>query len=229
MQLSLLGSNEVVCSCHFTSKNIPSIFFIKRIGQKAAIRLVIEKHYLHRQAPCSDAFGLFCRSCGKIAGVITYGTPSSAPLRSGICGEKEKDNVAELTRLWTRDEIPKNSESFLIGNTIGLIQKEIIVSYAEKNQGHVGTVYQATNWHYTGLSAKRTNWDVNGSQKHSQTLADQYSASELREHYGNSFQVVDRPRKHRYVYFNTNKARKKELFKKLNYKIQPYPKQNPLI
>lgn len=229
MQLSLLGLNEVVCSCHFKEGKINDLFYIKKIGQKAAMSLLVEKHYLHRQAPCSHAFGLFCRSCGKIAGVITYGTPSSASLRSGICGENEKDNVAELTRLWTTDNLPKNSESFLIGNTIGLVEKEIIVSYAEKDQGHVGTVYQATNWFYTGLSAKRTNWHVAGTQKHSQTLADQYSASQLRQYYGDSFQVVDRPRKHRYVYFNTNKARKKELFKNLNYKIQSYPKQNPLI
>jgi len=226
MQLGLFKNDNRVCICHFEQGNINNLFYIKKIGQKAAMSLVIEKHYLHRQAPCSDAFGLFCNSCKKIAGVITYGTPSSAPLRSGICGEKEKGNVAELTRLWTRDELPKNSESFLIGNTIGLIEKEIIVSYAEKDQGHVGTVYQATNWFYTGLSAKRTNWDVAGTEKHSQTLADQYSASQLREHYGDGFQVVDRPRKHRYIYFNANKARKRELFKKLNYQISPYPKNN---
>ena len=29
-----------------------------------------------------------------------------------------------------------------------------------------------------------------------------------------------------YVYFNCNKKRKKELLKKLNYPILPYPKQN---
>ena len=30
--------------------------------------------------------------------------------------------------------------------------------------------------------------------------------------------------KHRYIYFNCNQKRKKELLKKLKYKIQPYPK-----
>jgi hypothetical protein len=36
---------------------------------------------------------------------------------------------------------------------------------------------------------------------------------------------VERPRKHRYVYFNAKGKRKKELLKLLKYKILPYPKK----
>lgn len=201
-----------------------SLFYIKRINYKTAMELVVKNHYLHRKSPCSFAFGLFCKETKKINGVIVYGTPSSAPLRSGICGSEEKNNVLELTRLWVQDGTPKNTESFLIGNTLGKVDKEIIVSYAEIVQGHVGTVYQATNWIYTGLSAKRQNWTIEGNGKHCQTIADKYTAVEIREKYGDKFSLVDRPRKHRYVYFNCNSRRKKELLKKLNYKVEPYPK-----
>ena len=197
---------------------------IKKIDYKTAIDLVIKNHYLHRKAPCSFAFGLFCSKTDEIIGVIIYGTPSSAPLRSGLCGKEESFNVIELTRLWIKDDTPKNTESFLIGNTLKLVNKEIIVSYAEIQQGHVGVVYQATNWIYTGLSAKRTNWTIEGNDKHCQTIADKYSAKEVREKYGDKFSLVQRPRKHRYVYFNCSKKRKKELLFKLNYKIQKYPK-----
>ncbi len=151
---------------------------------------------------------------------------SSAPLRKGICGEDEKDNVIELTRLWIEDSVPRNAESFLIGNTIPLVNKEIIVSFAEIQQRHVGYVYQATNWIYTGLSAKRTNWTIEGVNKHCQTIADKYTSQELKEIYGDKFTLVERPRQHRYVYFNCNKKRKKELLKKLKYPILPYPKLN---
>ena len=34
----------------------------------------------------------------------------------------------------------------------------------------------------------------------------------------------ERSRKHRYIYFNASKTRKKQLLKKLRYKILPYPK-----
>lgn len=188
------------------------------------MQIVVQHHYLHRTAPCSQAFGLFERNTENIIGVVVYGTPSSSSLRSGICGLDEANNVIELTRLWVKDGTPKNTESYLIGNTIPLLQKEIIVSYAEIQQGHVGIVYQSTNWIYTGLSAKRTNWTVEGIDKHCQTLADKYSASEIRQLYGDKFKLVDRPRKHRYVYFNCNSRRKKILMAKLKYPVLPYPK-----
>lgn len=203
--------------------NLKNKYTIKPISYKEAMELVVKNHYLHRKAPCSFAFGLF--EGDRIIGCVVYGTPSSAPLRSGICGEDEKNNVIELTRLWIEDDTPKNTESFLIGNTIKLIDKEIVVSYAEIEQGHIGIVYQATNWLYTGLSAKRTSWVIEGMDKHCQTIADKYTAKELREKYGDKFKSVPRPRKHRYVYLNCNRRRKKELLNKLRYKLENYPKK----
>jgi hypothetical protein len=200
-------------------------YLIKPISYAMAMRIIIENHYLHRKCPCSFSFGLFDGE--DIKGVIVYGTPSSAPLRSGLCGPEEKNNVIELTRLWVCDTVGKNGESFLIGNTIPLVDKEIIVSYAEIQQGHLGVVYQATNWIYTGLSAKRTNWTIKGNDKHCQTIADKYTSVEIREKYGNLFSLVDRPRKHRYVYFNASKKRKKYLLTKLRYAVLPYPKLRP--
>ena len=195
--------------------------------------LVVKNHYLHRECPCSFAFGLFedCENSldlfrkDRIVGVVIYGTPSSSPLREGICGKDESFNVLELTRLWIEDSTPKNTESYLIGNTLSLVDKEIIVSYAEIEQGHLGIVYQATNWIYTGLSAKRTNWTIEGVDKHCQTIADKYTSKELHEKYGDKFKIVPRPRKHRYIFFNADRRRKRELIKKLNYKIESYPKK----
>lgn len=190
--------------------------------------MIVQHHYLHRSAPCSFAFGLCQKSDHKVIGVVIYGTPSSATLRSGICGKEEKDNVLELTRLWIEDGTPKNSESFLIGNTLPLVNKEIIVSFAEIQAGHSGTVYQATNWIYTGLSAKRSDWTIKGIELHGQTIADKYTAKEVRERYGDKFSIKDRPRKHRYIYFNAKGRRKKELIAKLKYQIEPYPKHIPI-
>ncbi len=204
--------------------SIKENYYIKEIDYKKAMDIIIKNHYLHRTAPCSFSFGLFENITNELKGVVIYGTPSSAPLRKGICGNDEKDNVIELTRLWVDDSVPRNGESFLIGNTIKRVNKEIIVSFAEIDQGHIGYVYQATNWIYTGLSAKRSNWVIEGVDKHCQTIADKYTSKELTEIYGDKFKRVPRPRKHRYVYFNCSKKRKKELLSKLKYKIESYPK-----
>jgi hypothetical protein len=198
-------------------------YSIKQIDYKTAMDIVVKEHYLHRKAPCSFAFGLF--DGNDIIGVICYGTPSSAPLRKGICGESETNNVIELTRLWVKDGTEKNVESYLIGNTMRKVNKEIVVSFAEIDAGHVGTVYQATNWIYTGLSAKRTNWTIEGVNAHCQTIADKYTAEELRTKFGDKFKTVERPRKHRYLFFNCSKTRKKILLSQLKYPILPYPKK----
>jgi hypothetical protein len=199
-------------------------YCIKRVDYHTAMKIIVEKHYLHRKAPCSVAFGLFLDD--ECKGVVVYGTPSSAPLRRGIAGDNNVNNVVELTRLWVCDSVPRNGESFLIGNTIKQSGKEIVVSYAEIEQGHLGIVYQATNWYYTGLSAKRTNWVVDGIDRHCQTIADKYSSQELKELYGDKFSLKPRPRKHRYVFLNAKGKRKKELLQSLKYKIMPYPKNS---
>jgi hypothetical protein len=196
---------------------------VKSIDNATAQQMVVENHYLHRKAPCSQAFGLFDES-DKLRGVVMYGTPSSSALRAGIAGKEHANNVMELTRLWIDDSTPKNSESYLIGNSIKHCDKEIVVSFADTSQNHLGIVYQATNWIYTGLSAKRTDWSVEGIDKHGHTWADKYTAAEMRQLFGDRFTLVPRSRKHRYIYLNAKRNRKKELMALLRYEQQPYPK-----
>ena len=96
---------------------LKSNYLVKSIDYSTAMDMVVKYHYLHRKAPCSQAFGLFNKK-GEVIGVVTYGTPASRSLQKGICGEEEANNVIELTRLWIQDGTPKNSESFLIGKRI---------------------------------------------------------------------------------------------------------------
>lgn len=202
-------------------------YIIKQISYTKAMDVIVREHYLHRKAPCSIAFGLFLGDLLK--GVVCYGTPSSAPLRKGIAGTENALNVIELTRLWVCDSVPRNGESFLIGGTVRKAGKEIVVSFAEIQQGHVGTVYQATNWIYTGLSAKRTNWTVEGVVKHCQTLADKYTSEQIRSEFGERFSLQERPRKHRYVFINAKGKRKKDILASMKYKPLPYPKHSDKV
>lgn len=200
-------------------------YYIERITYKMAMEIVIANHYLHRKAPCSIAFGLFDKDTHLCYGVVTYGVSASSTLLKGICGEEQASNVYELTRLWVDDSVPKNGESFLIGNTIKQLDKEIIVSYADSSQAHLGIVYQATNFIYTGLSSKFKDPKVKGLEhQHHATYANGLTNQEVIEKFGDLVYWVDRPRKHRYVYFNATKKKKKELLSLLRYKVLPYPK-----
>ena len=147
-----------------------------------------------------------------------------------MAGDKYIPDILELNRLVLQSN-NKNDSSWLIGNSLKLLPKnKIVVSYADTSQDHVGYVYQATNFIYTGLSAKRTDWKVRGKEHlHSQSIIDEFRGQPnrskcLREKYGDDFYTVDRPRKHRYIFITGSKTYRKEVLRDLKYKIQPYPK-----
>ena len=197
------------------------------ISASEATSIVVKNHYLHRRGPASYCFGLF-DEMGALVGVITYGTPASRSLCVGLAGHDEADRVVELTRLWIADITPKNAESFLIGRSLKMLppEKDLVVSFAEIQAGHVGTVYQATNWIYTGLSDRHVEWRLDGepSGKHGRHLFDEFGGVEgAKKALGDRLQRHERPRKHRYVMVRGSRRRRRELLEKLRYPVQPYP------
>jgi hypothetical protein len=198
-------------------------YTVSPIDKGTAQMIQMKNHYLHRIAPCSQAFGLF--DGPDLIGVLLFGIGPSSTLLKSICGPEEASNVLELTRLWLTDDAPKNAESFFISRALKSATKEIIVSFADTSVDHIGYVYQATNWIYTGLSAKFKDPKVKGLEsQHHATFAHGLSIKECREKFGDQLYYVERPRKHRYIYFNASHKRKKELLLKLRYPILPYPK-----
>lgn len=188
---------------------------------------LLNKHYAKRLCPISYAFGAYVDN--KLIGIVTYGVPSSSRLREGICGKDMAMMVLELNRLCCLNE--KNVASELVGKSLNMLPKpSIVVSYADTQQGHVGYVYQATNFIYTGLSAKRTDWKVKGLEhKHSATIADmsrgyKNRAQFMRDKFQGDFYLEDRPRKHRYVFFVGKKTDKFKMLNNLKYPIEVYPK-----
>lgn len=166
--------------------------FFARIDERLARLAVIEKHYLHRPCPISWAWGIVVDE--KLKGVLTVGRPCSRTVCEGVCGKERSADVYELNRLWLHESLPFNSESQFIGWCLRELRKAhrnmILVSYADTKpsegapEGHLGIIYQSTNWVYTGTSTP---------------FADKAHG-----------QIVERSTKHRYVYF-ANHADKKLL------------------
>jgi len=201
---------------------------VKKIDRSECEEYVLNIHYAKRWPSVSYAFGLFFEE--ELCGIITYGTPPSAPLKRGIAGDEYKMDILELNRLCLKYN-RKNEASILVGRSLKLLpQNKIVVSFADTDQKHLGVVYQATNFLYCGLSAKRTDWKVKGKEHlHGQTIADEFRGVEnraqaLRDKYGDDFYLKPRPRKHRYIYFVGSKKFKKQAKKDLKYGIEAYPK-----
>lgn len=185
---------------------------VERITYQDAKPFILNIHYARRMPCVQYAFGL--RYDGKLIGVVTYGQPASPPLCKGIAGEEHRKQVLELNRLVILPRYNgKNYASFLVGKSLKMLpHKTFVVSYADwGGWNHIGYVYQATNWLYTGLTKPRT---------------DKYSESGHARHYKqNETRRQIRTAKHRYVYLVGNRREKKEMKKALNYKIiSEYPK-----
>ena len=194
-----------------------------QIQPKETYQWLLEKHYAKRIPQIMHAFGLYVD--GVLKGVVTYGIPASPALCMGICGKEYSDKVLELNRLCLMEN-NKNESSFLVSHSIQLLPKPtIVVSYADTSQGHVGYVYQATNFLYTGLSANRVDWTIKGLEhKHSKTISDGMTLESIKEKYGDDFYYTERSRKHRYILFHGSKTDKKIMRKLLKYNVEPYPK-----
>ena len=203
-------------------------YSVKIISRGECSKYIIDIHYAGRWPSISYAFGLFFNNA--LVGVVTFGTPASATLRSGIAGSEYKSDILELNRLCLLNN-KRNEASFLVSRGLSLLPKnKIVVSFADSSQGHFGYVYQATNFIYTGLSAKRTDWKVKGKEHlHGQTIADEFRgvknrAQAMRDKYGDDFYLHPRPRKHRYIFIVGSKSYRKQIKKSLRYKIESYPK-----
>ena len=173
---------------------------------------LLHKHYARRMPSISYAFGLY--EDGNLVGVCTYGMPASNFLCNGVCGEKHRDKVIELNRLCVETNT-KNASSFLVGNSLKMLPKpKIVVSYADTAQNHVGYVYQATNFLFTGTTKERLD-SIHEDGKHAR-------------HGGGGKMKSIRSQKHRYVFFVGDKSQRKEFLKDLRFDIESYPKGESL-
>ena len=198
-------------------------YSVRRISRNQTKKYILEIHYAKRFPQIKYAFGLFKND--KLVGIITYGLPASRALCVGIAGKEHVDDILELNRLCLLHNL-KNEASMLVASSLKELPKpKIVVSYADSSQNHIGYVYQATNFIYTGLSEKRKEWRMINDNRHGRTICEKYSLEE-RKNNPDKFIHIDRPRKHRYLYICGDKRYKKNMLSKIKYPIYPYPKCN---
>jgi hypothetical protein len=178
---------------------------VKPVPHSVAKQLLVREHYLHSfPGGTKLAFGAFLDS--RLLGALTLGA-GPANCYSLVEGATP-DDCLTLSRLWLSDELPKNSESRFISVVLRSLKKhsglKFLVSYADPAQGHVGTIYQATSWTYTGLSEATPLYDIgDGRHYHSRSLSHSFGSHGLAhfQRHGIEVKLVPQQAKHRYLYF----------------------------
>lgn len=209
--------------------------YSKPINYQTAKRIVETYHYAKRTPSILLAIGMYVDDV--LAGVITYGMMASPNAQKAPLGENYSHNTIELNRLFVFEWAGRNSESWLIGQSFKWLQeilpeRFVLVSYADKGENHIGYIYQATNWFYTGLSipgGNPTEMFVDGNRMTTKNAYDRYGSQGIKELEQAGHTVIKpqdkRTEKHRYVYFLGDKRQRKKMRTLLRWPVLEYPKQ----
>jgi hypothetical protein len=189
-----------------------------------ARNLVVGHHYLHSMPGGTwFTFGVFLDS--SLLGVMTLG--AGPFLVHQLVDGAQPDDCIVLTRLWLSDELPRNSESRVLGIVLRALRRDtklkVVVAYSDPAAGHLGTIYQATNWVYTGLSTATASYDLgDGVPRHSRTVGQVFGSHSVKHLKASGIlaRLVPQNAKHRYLYFLDPSWRGR-----LRGPVLPYPRR----
>ena len=147
--------------------------FTVELCERKEIAHFIEEHHYSK-----NVNGLISDYCfkltkeGKLIGAMIYGRFAMAGVWSKYATSQE--DVIELRRLCCIDDTPKNTESFFIGWTLRYLKRhtqiKTVISYADNEEGHIGTIYKASNFSKIGETSVGRVIYYQGRKYHDKTI-----------------------------------------------------------
>lgn len=174
-------------------------------SNKAIKYACLNFHYAKRLTLANLSYSVF-NNKNEWCGVICFGQSSNrhVSINFGLQGNQ----VIELLRMALNGKQECTSKAMSIA--MKLIKKDaplvkLLISYADNNQGHFGTIYQATNWYYIGQSNEdaRSGIHIDGISVSYRGFMSKYGTSskgKLIEIFGNRIQFKDVKTKNKYIY-----------------------------
>lgn len=161
----------------------------------------------------------------KFIGCVIFGRGANPNLLSPF--GLTQSQGCELTRVALRKH--DTATSSILARAIKMLKThcpglKLVVSYADVDQGHSGTIYQATNWIYDGLHDKGTlaAFIIHGKKVHKKTIHSKgipQTIADVRKYLDPDAKEFRTRGKHRYLMPLTKKMRKT-----LVVRAKPYPK-----
>jgi hypothetical protein len=193
---------------------------LEKASYKAVSYACLNFHYAKSVPNVGLAYNVF-NAKNEWCGVICYGIGATNNI--GRPYGLNQGQVVELVRMALNGNQESTTKAMAI--SLKLIKKDapnikLIVSYADSEQGHFGTIYQATNWFYTGFSTD-TNLIVNGKREHRRTLGSRFGtcSSDAIRQKGYRVEVLKTKPKWKYIY-----PLDKSLIPLCKSLSKPYPK-----
>ena len=202
-----------------------SDFTVEAVPKKAVTSFIEKWHYSHYAGGIQhrQCFALYSPDgkfgLPRMIGCMIYGQPAMSNTAAKYHPDNP-DRCWELRRFVCIDDTPKNAESYFISQCHKWIKQntdvEVIVSFADLEEGHEGIIYKASNFHYLGQTSGGSKLMVDGVLRHNRSLnqSKRTFGRTLKRRYlagdKDVYQVKTKP-KNIYVYYLNKKIKKKLL------------------
>ena len=186
-----------------------------------AAKYAVEHWHYSRTMPAGKLVKIGAWEDGQYIGCVLFGLGATPqlPKSYGLA----MTECCELTRVALGEHASPVTQ--IVAIAIRMLRAfcpgiRLIVSFADMRQGHLGAIYQAGNWIYTG-AARLDTWIIHGKRVHPRTVVARYgsrSQSTVRQADPSAEKVWGE--KHRYLY-PLDKAMRSQI----EPLRQPYPKR----
>lgn len=187
-----------------------------------AIKYSCMNYHYSKTVPTGKLVGFGVWEDEKFKGVVLFGrgVGNAQIERYGI----PLTQGAELVRIALREHDAPVTK--IVSIAIKLLKKKnpglkILVSYADSRQGHLGIIYQAGNWVYTGKAKTTPDYLYKGKYYHVRSMNRMIKNGKMNRAFVNSLPTKDGGERLRYLYPLTEDMR--QLVEGLR---QPYIKRN---
>ena len=188
-----------------------------------AAKYAVQHWHYSRSLPCSKTARLGVWEDDKFIGTVVFAWGANRHLAGEY--RLKMTECAELCRV----ALAKHSTpiSRILSIAVKMLKREmpgirLIVSYADLNRGHIGKIYQASNWLFVGETGHEAGIMLNGKLTHRRTINSKYGTSD-----------IDWLRKQVDAYARRHEGKPKskyllpldnEIIERLNQLSKPYPK-----
>lgn len=148
---------------------------ITRANNKA-IEYACKNFHYAKAVPVNTVGYNVYNSKDEWCGVVLYGTGANNNIGNEF--DLKQGECVELVRVALNGKQECTSQA--VAMSLKAIKKDLplcrlVISYADCDQSHLGTIYQATNWIFVGTKMENTHdssWIVNGKRVHGRIISD---------------------------------------------------------
>ena len=145
-----------------------------------AAKYAVQHWHYSRSLPCSKTARLGVWEDERFIGAVVFAWGANRHLAGEY--RLKMTECAELCRVALDKHVTPVTRILAIA--IRMLKRQmpgirLLVSYADLNHGHLGKIYQASNWIYVGTTGYEAGITLNGKLTHRRTINSKYGTSDI--------------------------------------------------